>query len=485
MKLSDFTPEQWYGRLNTRRLIQESRARKWWQYIDLEQPLVYVARILAEQDNRFPPMLLSWPDLVISSVNERLKLESFLLADEQPADDLNNLWKANDLDELADEAQYAAMTSGQHFIMIGPGDDDVPLITFEYEDQVAVEVDPRTRQPKAGIKVWREDDDLGGDILAALYLGLEDPNDRRVYEFRNGEVESDRPVGDWMDQVAEDPRMPSVPFVPIRNRPRKGQGRSDLIAVKPYVDGANQFATNLMAAGESHAVARKWAVGVSEKDFVDENGKQIPAWSAAMRAVWAVPHADAQNRGEVPPEVKLGQFTASDLNNFHSSLKTLATFVSSHYGLPPAYMGYSSDNPPSAESILYSLERLVLRTQARQGWDGSGYKKANRIAWAIMGRDPAEIREHEAKWRSAAFPTVASMMDAAAKGVGADIIDREQAWIDLGYSEQTKKGLRQRFARVGAQSAANLADIDQIPTTLPTAPVLPAEVNGAAPALSV
>jgi hypothetical protein len=480
VKLSDFTPEQWYQRLNTRRMTQAKQAHKWWQYIDLEQPLVYVARILAEQDNRFPPLLLSWPDLVISSVNERLKMESFLLADEQPADDLNALWKANDLDELSGEAQYAAMTSGQHFVMVGPGDDDTPLITFEYEDQVAVETDPRSRQPKVGLKVWAEDEDLGSDVLAALYVGLDDSQNRRVYEFRNGEVESGQPIGAWMDQVAADPRMPSVPFVPMRNRPRKGAGRSDLVAVKPYVDGANQFATNLMAAGESHAVARKWAVGVSEKDFVDENGKQIPAWSAAMRAVWAVPNPEPQHRGEQVAEVKLGQFTASDLNNFHSSLKTLATFVASHYGMPPGYMGYSSDNPPSAESILYSLERLVLRSEDRQGWDGSAYKKANRIAWAIMQRDPTQIREHEAKWRNAATPTLASKMDAAVKGVGGGIIDPEQAWIDLGYSEQTKKGLRQRMAARAGQVANDLNTLDQIPATLPDLPA----VNGA-PALSV
>jgi hypothetical protein len=58
MKLSDFTPEQWYARLNTRRLAQRTACLRWWQYVDLEQPLVYVARILAEQDDRFPALLL-------------------------------------------------------------------------------------------------------------------------------------------------------------------------------------------------------------------------------------------------------------------------------------------------------------------------------------------------------------------------------------------------------------------------------------------
>lgn len=303
--------------------------------------------------------------------------------------------------------------------------------------------------------MWREDADITGDTLAALYLP-----DGTAYEFRNGEVEEVTRLGSWAETIRDDPQLPSVPFVPMLNRPRRGEGRSDLVSIKPLVDGANQFATNMMAAGESHAVARKWAVGVSESDFVDEKGEKVPLWSAAMRAVWAVPNPESTSRDQNPPEVKLGQFTASDLTNFHNSLKTLATMAASLYGLPPNYMGYSSDNPPSAESILYSLERLVLRTEKRQQWTGSAYKKANRIAWAIMDRDPDEIREHEAKWRNAATPTLSSKMDAAVKGVGSGIIDNEQAWVDLGYSEQTKVGLRTRMGRQGAQAAASLRDID-------------------------
>lgn len=471
MKLSDFTPDQWYGRLSTRVLMQARKAKAWWQYIDLEQPLVYVARILSEQDDRFPPLLLPWADLVIASVEERLKLEAFLLANEDPADDLNKMWQDNDLDEQSGEGHTAAMVSGQHFLMIGPGDGDYPLITSEYEDQVAVEIDPRTRQPIAGLKVWQEDNDLGGDILGALYLP-----DGRGFEYRNGKVEDTFVLGDWAQRLRDDPKLPSVPFVPMLNRPRRGVGHSDLVAIKPLVDGANQFATNMMAAGESHAVSRKWAVNVSEKDFEDENGKRIGAWQAAMRAVWAVPPPEPGQRGEEVPEVKLGQFTASDLTNFHNSLKALATIAASGYGLPPNYMGYSSENPPSAESILYSLERLVLRSEKRQSWNSTAYKKANQIGWAIMERDPTEIRGHEAKWRNAATPTMASKIDAAIKAAGGPIIDQEQAWNDIGYSEQTKAGLRRRMSERGVATNEALRDLDRLPVTLP-------EVSNGAPVL--
>lgn len=469
MKLSDLTPEQWYARLRARIQQQRLTAIKWWQYMDLEQPLVYVARILAEQDSRFPPLLLPWADIAISSVGERLKFEAFLLADETPADELNTWWQANDADELADEAQNAAMVSGQHFLMVGPGDGDQPLLTFEYEDQVAVEIDPRTRQPIVSLKIWEEDPDFGGEQMAALILP-----DGRTFEFVNGEVENTGRLGDWSRVLRDDPTMPSVPVLPMMNRPRRGRGSSDLVHLKPTLDAANQFATNMMATGEHHAAPRKWAVGVSQKDFVDENGKEIPLWKVALGDVWAVPHAQPSSRAEQVPEVKLGQFAASDLTNFHNTLKVLATTMGSTYGLPPHYIGYSSDNPPSAESIYFSMERLVLRAERRQGWDGYAYKKAARIAWTILGNDPADLVGMEAKWRDASTPTMASAMDAVQKGLASGAIDEEQAWVMLRFSEQTKKRLRASMGQRSVTAAQSLRDFDavNVPVQVPDAPVL-------------
>jgi hypothetical protein len=191
--------------------------------------------------------------------------------------------------------------------------------------------------------------------------------------------------------------------------------------------------------------------------------------------VWAAPHAKANARGEQVPETKLGQFSASDLTNFHNSIKMFATVFGSIYGLPPNYVGYSSDNPASAEAILFSLERLVLRAEKKQLWMGGSWERVQRVVWAILGRDPKQIRSLESKWRNAATPTLASKMDAAVKGVQGGIIDDEQAWIDLGYSEQQKKGMRERKARAGFQVAQSLREISQIPNT---------GVNGA-PVLSV
>lgn len=489
MKLSDLTPQQWHGRLTARASKQREVALKWWQYINLEQDLVYVARIIAEQDERFPPLLLPWADLVVESVIERLRLESFLSGErEMPVDQLVKSWNDNDLAVASDEAHRASSVSGLHFLMIGPdGPGGSPMVTTEYCDQVAVELDPRTRQPLVGFKQWSED--FGGDTEDHAVLFIPEvptitergPGACRVFELDDDRelVEVD-PLGEWSRVIAADKSLPSVPFVPMLTNPIRGCGVSDLTQLKPTLDGANQIATNMMAAVEHHAVGRKWIVGATEGDFVDENGKQIPLWKVAMGDVWGIPHPKQENRSENTPETKVGQFAASDLRNFHESLKTLAQVAASKYGLPPLYMGYSSDNPASAEAIQFSLERLVLRAEKRQLWYGGAWERAARIQWAILGNDPSEISDLESKWRNAATPTMASKMDAAVKGVGAGVIDPEQAWIDLGYSEQTKKGLRQRMAARAGQVANDLNALDQIPATLPDLPA----VNGA-PALSV
>jgi hypothetical protein len=480
VKLSDLTPEQWYGRLNARADKQRDDALAWWKYIFLQQELVYVARIIAEQEGRFPPLLLPWADLVTRAVNERLKLESFI-SGEQPVGELVQSWRANDLAVQSNEAHRASGVSGLHFIMVGPdGPGESPMVTTEYCDQVAVELDPRTRQPIVGLKRWTEDYGGGDANKAVLYLPDfptvtgRTPGNCRAFELdEDGKLRELPRLGDWSKVIAADPSLPSVPIVPMLTNPHRGQGVSDLLQLKPTLDGANQIATNMMAAVEHHAVGRKWVVGATEKDFVDETGKQLPLWKVAMGDVWGIPHAKQEHAGQTVPETKVGQFAASDLRNFHESLKTLAQVAASAYGLPPLYMGYSSDNPASAEAILFSLERLVLRAEERQLWYGGSWERAGRIQWAILGNNPADIAGMESKWRNAATPTMASKMDATVKALGAGLIDVEQGWEDVGYSEATKEAMRSRMKTRAATAANSLRDFDRAASVeVPSAPVL-------------
>lgn len=470
MKLSDLTPKDWQARLNARRQRQREDAFKWWQYVDLEQPLTYIARILQEQSDRFPPLLVAWPTLVLDSVDERLTIEGFRQSGaDEVVEDLRRVWQVNDLDEGAPEGHYAALATKHSYILVGPGDDGDPLITIEYPDQMIVEIDPRTRQVVAGLKAYCSDVDSNLEDRMALYLPGE------AYEFEPGKFEQGErtPYGAWGEVLRNDPHLPSVPIQPLLNRPRQGVGRSELVELKPIVDAANQTATNMMAAIEHHAVGRKWLLGASENDFVDEQGNKIPLWKVATGDVWAIPNQQPTNRDAQMPEVKVGQFAASDLRNFHESMKMLATMAASIYGLPPNYMGYTSDNPVSAEAIRYSLDRLIRRCERRQVSFGGAWERTMRIVWAMLDKDPTEISSLETVWRDPSTPTRAAVADAATKLLQIGAYDAEQVWNELHLTEGEKDGLRKRMRRQGVTAAQSLRDLDAIaPPEVPSAPVL-------------
>ncbi|APU20939.1 phage portal protein [Actinoalloteichus sp. GBA129-24] len=436
MALWDLTDEEWFSRLNQKRLEQKWSGRKWWEYYDNEQPLAFVARILQEQEYRFPPLMIAWPELVIDSLEERLDVEGFRLGDDDEASEaLHDIWQWNDLDEESEEAHLAALVTSTSYVMVGPAE-PYPKITIEYGDEVAVEVDPGTRRVVAGLKVWSSDGKI--DNRGTLML----PG--RLIEFELG-----KPVGSQSSRwspAAESPQAsPLVPLLPMLNRARKSKGRSDLVAMRPLVDAANQTATNLLAAVEHHALPRKYAIGVSKKDFVDEEGRQLPTWKVGTGAVWAVPGRPAQ-RGETPPQIELGQFPASDLRNFIETIKLMAQTAASLYGLPQSYMGFVADNPASADSIRAAEARLIKRAERRQIRFGGTWERAMRIAWEMRGEGPAAATRLETVWRDPATPTRAARIDAATKALQSGLADDEQAREDAGYTAEQRRAMRRRAA---------------------------------------
>lgn len=478
MGLSDLTDREWFARLNDRRKQQAENAAQWWPYYENEQPLHYVARILREQEDAFPPLLIDWSELVTDALEERLDVEWFRLGeDEDASDDLERVWQANDLDEESGQAHLAALVTGESYVMVGPGS-DVPLVTVETAEEVAVEIDPRTRQVIAALKVWRDDWVRPTEEHAVLYV----PG--RMVEFEQGQPAHSESLG-WYEKAVIEQRSSLVPVFPMFNRRRRGRkdgqrGRSDLIALRPVVDGANQTATNMLAAIEHHAVPRKAAVNVSPEDFVDESGKQIPAWKAAIGAIWAIPPLRQMRQGEQVPQPQIQQFSASDLRNFHDSIKQLAQIAASLYGLPPHFMGFTSENPASADAIRAAESRLIKRAERRQRTFGGTWEQAMRAAWAMLGNDPSKAVALETVWRDAATPTKASMIDAAVKAVGGPLIDVEQGREDAGYTRGQQKRMAERDAQRRQRVTADVRAIDMqgVPSA---ASILGTDSSGTAP----
>jgi hypothetical protein len=85
------------------------------QYYTGTQPLSYLAPEIARQmGDRLKSLVVNWPRLVVNSLEERLDVDGFRLAADQPADDsLWRIWQANDLDEASQMAHIDALVHGR------------------------------------------------------------------------------------------------------------------------------------------------------------------------------------------------------------------------------------------------------------------------------------------------------------------------------------------------------------------------------------
>jgi hypothetical protein len=463
VKLSDLTPEQWHARLSTRRSREADTIQSWWQYYDGEQPLYFVAKILEEQQNRFPPLTINWCEKFADSIDRRCVVEGFRLRGEDDLSDaLWDVWQRNDLDEDQSENNIASLVTGVSYVMVGPDDDGQALVTVESPDSVTVEIDPRTRRVIAALKVWKSDPESQLEDMSELYV----PG--RIIPFEDGKQAGSGQRTGWMKGLERVQTSPEVPVVPFMNRRRRNVGRSELRALKPVVDAANQVATNMLAAVEHHAVPRKWILGASKENFLDKDGNALPAWKIATGAVWVNPFDPKQP--EAKPEI--GQFAASDLRHFHETISLLGRIGSGLCDMPPNEFGFGvADNPASADGINAAKESFTRRVETVLTARGSAYEKVMRLAAAVEDNDPKKMVHLETVWRDPGTPTRQAKAQTAVATYGSGLSDLRQAREDYGYTRTQIKDMETReedaddallASRLGGAPEVTVADASDL-----------------------
>ncbi|WP_329177821.1 phage portal protein [Streptomyces sp. NBC_01477] len=468
------TPDDWVTYLS--RVHEASRARleELDRYYEGKQPLAYLhPELLAELGEQLRQVVINWPRLVVDSLEERLDVEGFRFAvpgstadeadaDQSTSDELWRVWQANGMDEASQQAHVDAMVMGRAFMIVGSrdGDRSTPLITTESPLQVQADWDPQTRRVRAALKRWHETDPLTDAVLdrhATLYLP-----DRTVWYDQVG-------AAAWRKTDEDVHNLGVVPVVPLANRGRTlvPQGRTELADVIPLSDAACKVATDMMVSAEYHAMPRRVAFGFDEEDFTDEQGNAVSMWSRLAGRIWAT----AKNRksGEDGDGADVIQFPEAQLTNFHETINALARLVASLAGMPPHFMGLSTDNPPSADAIKASEIRLIKRAERRQRAFGGGHEAANRLVLRLINGvwDPRAL-SLETVWRDPSTPTQAQKADAAVKLVQQGIIPVEQAREDLGYTAVQRERMRQMDEE--SLTRASVADLHALTTAFPPAP---------------
>lgn len=425
-----------------------------------------------------PPQLkglhtvIGWPRVGVESLEERLDLEAFRWADGSDSAELAEIADANDLFDESSLAHLDALVYGREYLAVGSGDcgeDCPPLISAESPLDMTLMWDARLRMGTAALRECQADGfvESGPDErMIVLYLP-----DQTVTALPS-------PSGGWEVIDRDIHNLGVVPVVRMANRQRTADrvGKSEITPeVMSITDAACRRLMGMEVAAEFFGAPQRYILGASESAFQDADGTAKSAWETYIGRVLAL---ERDEDGNVP---NVGQFAAHDPTGMTKIIDLYARIMSSQFGLPPHMLGYTTDNPASADAIRSTEAKLVKRSERRIRRFGAAWQQAMRLAlWVRDGEPPDKARRIETVWRNPATPTVAAQVDATVKLVQAGVLpadsdvtlemagfteaQRQRITVDRRRSAAAASGgrLMERLAAMNDERAASLPNVVEV-----------------------
>jgi hypothetical protein len=393
-----------------------------------------------------------WGGTVVDVLEERLDW----LGWGSDGDDfgLSEVYAQNSLDVDSGMAHLDALIFGVSFLTVGTGVDGEPspLITPHSPKSMTCLWDARRRRVAAALAVVVED---GQAVEVTLY----EDNTTSRFERRSGM---------WVaaDRDRHNAGRPLVVQMPNRIRGSRDAGRSEITrAVRYYTEAAERTLLGLEVNREFYNAPQRVGLNVNQEDFVDETGAPVSQWSAVQGQMLMAPPNE-----EGAPEPKFMQFDPASPAPYIDQVKGYATLLAAEAGIPAAYLGFTTDNPASADAIRAGEARLVKRAERRQTVFGRAWTEAGRLA--LLVRDGVVPDSFDAvvsnRWRDASTPTRAAAADEATKLIASGVLPADSSVtydrIGLSPAEQRQVGADKRRAAGRALLSA----------ITPPAPVAPA-----------
>lgn len=372
----------------------------------------------------------NWCDLVVDAVEERLNIEGFKLpgGDQAGNNKAWKFWQANQMDADSQLAHKESLIGGRSFVIVWAGDDDIPSITVESAEQVAVAMEAGSRRRRAAAgKRWV--DDTGYEFFT-LYL----PD--AIYKYRSkNKVQGDgsqtsASVMRWAERGVPGEAWPLpnplgvVPVVPLENRPRMLRpGVSEIKRIIPLQDAVNKTVADMLVASEFGAAPQRWATGL-----------EVPVDPVSGQAVAQFNHMIDRMFTSKDPASRFGQFAQTDLTVFVKAVEMLVQHIASQTRTPPHYFALTGQFP-SGDSIKSAETGLVAKVRRKMVVAGEAWEEVLGLAFAVVGdsKRAALASSSEIVWSDPESRSEAQHIDAVVKRKILNIPD-EQLWRDAGYS---------------------------------------------------
>lgn len=407
-------------------------------------------QVIADLGISIPPQLrglhtvIGWPQIGVDALENRLDIDAIRYADGSDSSELTEIWGANQLWHESQLAHLDAFVFGRAYACVGVGgcgtSDCPPLITIESPRDMAVVYDVRSRAVTAGLRLY---EDAGGQA-ATLYLPYATIS---LVEVDSG----------WQVVERDDHGVGLVPVVQFANRQRVSDraGRSEITpAVMSITDAACRTLLGMEVSREFFAAPQRYILGASEGAFEDQEGNPVGAWETYIGRVLGL---ERDEDGNLP---QVGQFDAGDPGAFTKVLDLYARIMATQLSVPPQYLGYTTDNPASADAIRSAEAQLVKKAERKQRLFSTPWADVLRLALVWRHGDlPESARNIDIGWTNPATPTTAAQTDAAVKLVQAGILppDSDVVLELVGLREEQRARVRSdRRRSVGRAFLAQL-----------------------------
>lgn len=334
--------------------------------------------------------VMGWCAKAVDVLADRLAFKKF----SNDIFEINEIFEMNNPDIFFDSAILSALKSSCCFVHIQEGENDIPRLSIISPLDATGIIDQFTGMLKEGYAVLSYGED-GHPLVEAYFL----PYETRYITWINGKESIQ-----YFRHNAPYPLLVPVMYRPDEDRPF-GRSRISRSAIS-WQKQAKDTLERMQVTAEFYAFPQKYVVGLSP------DAEPLDSWKATISSMLSF---DKDEDGDKPT---LGQFTQYSVQPFVEQIRMLASGFAGETGLTLDDLGFSTDNPSSAESIKASHESLRLLARKAQRNFGSCFLNVGYLAVCLrddFSYSRSQFYKTKPKWYPL-FEPDSSMLSAIGDG---------------------------------------------------------------------